>query len=161
MVMLFDGLLKARKGQSRILEAAIAVVAIFIVFSVSMFLIRASNVRVLEERADLDRVGYNVLHRLVESGTIGGILETFGPGLREDHLKIAVQQSLPSTHFNLTIYDCVDKGSYIQLQRLTSVSNALGDTFANSLEVSSTNVICTSKGHIYYVVLILAKVGGV
>jgi len=35
MVMLFNGLLKARKGQFRMLEAVIAAVIIFMVFSFS------------------------------------------------------------------------------------------------------------------------------
>jgi len=160
--MLFKGLLRARKGQSRILEAVIAAVIIFIVFSVSMFFIRASDVKVLQERADLDRLGYNVLHGLVESGTIEATIEKFGSGFGEVYLKTVVQSSLPSTtYFNLTIFNCVDKGSWVELKPLISVSNASVDSFANSLEVSSTNMIYTSKkGNIYHLVLVLARAGG-
>jgi len=157
MVMLFNGLLRARKGQSRILEAAIAAVIIFIVFSVSMFLIRTSDIRVLQERADLDRLGYNVLHRLVESGTIEEILENL------NLLKTVVQQSLPSTtYFNLTVFKCTGSlaGPPFEPDPL-SVSNAPSGSFANSLEVSSTNMIYTSKkGNIYHLVLVLARAGG-
>jgi len=162
MVMLFNGLLRARKGQSRILEATIAAVIIFIVFSVSMFLIRTSDVKVLQERVDLDRLGYNALHRLVESGTIEETLETYGPGFREVYLKTVVQKSLLSiTYFNLTIFNCTDKGSWVELKPLASVSNTSADSFANSLEVSSTSVIYTSKkGNIYHFVLVLARAGG-
>jgi len=166
--MLFNGLLRARKGQSRILEAAIAAVIIFIVFSVSMFLIRTSDIRVLQERADLDRLGYNVLHRLVESGTIEETLETpagpkwMGAG---PILKTFIQNSLPSTtYFNLTIFNCTDKGSWVELKPLKlepPVNNASPEAFANSLEVSSTNMMYTSKkGNIYHLVLVLARAGG-
>jgi len=163
MVMLFNGLLRARKGQSRILEAVIAAVIIFIVFSVSMFLIRASDVRVLQERADLDRIGYNALHRLVESGTIETTIEKYGSGFGEVYLKTVVQESLPSTmYFNLTIFNCVDKGSWVELDNRRWVSNTSDPkSFAKSLEVSSTNMIYTSKkGNIYHLVLVLARAGG-
>jgi len=163
MVMLFSGLLRARKGQSRILEATIAAVIIFIVFSVSMFLIRASDLRVLQERADLDRLGYNALHRLVESGTIETTIEKYGSGFGYIHLKTAVQNSLPSTtYFNLTVFRCVEEADgRVGLQYETSVNNTSVDSFTNSLEVSSTNMIYTSKsGNIYHLVLALARAGG-
>jgi len=166
MVMLRNNLLKARKGQSRILEAVIAAVIIFIVFSVSMFLIRASDVKVLQERADLDRLGYNTLHRLVESDTIEATIEVAsGRGIDPSFVKTIIQKSLPSaTYFNLTIYKCIDNGSWIELEphpRYPPISNASEDAFAKSMEVSSTNMIYTSKtGNIYLLVLVLARAGG-
>jgi hypothetical protein len=155
MVMLFKALSRERKGQFRILEAVIAAVIIFMIFSVSTFLIRVSDVGALQEKADLDRLGYNVLHKLVESGTI----ETYG----EVHLKTAVQKSLPYTiYFNLTIYNCLDEAYGIQLQPFINVSNTSPDFFTNSLEVSSTSMIYTSKnGCIYYFVLVLARAGSI
>lgn len=166
MVMLRNNLLKTRKGQSRILEAVIAAVIIFIAFSVSMFLIRASDVKVLQERADLDRLGYNVLHRLVESGTIEETLEEpldigFGGAL----LQTTVQRSLPATtYFNLTIFNCTEssQGLWVELRPLPlSINNTSADSFTKSLEVSSTSMTYTSKiGNIYYLVLVLARAGG-
>jgi len=159
--MLFYSLLRARRGQSRILEAAIAAVIISIVFSVSTFLIRSSDVRVLQERADLDRLGYNVLHKIVESGVIEKTLET---GLAKDvaMLKPTVQRSLPpAICYDLRIFDCTEDGSWVQLTKLISFSNTSEDTFANSLEVSSTSIVYTSqKGNIYHLVLLLARGGG-
>jgi len=162
MVMLRNNLLKARRGQSRILEAVIAAVIIFIVFSVSMFLIRASDVKVLQERADLDRLGYNTLHRLVESGTIEATVEK---RIDDVFVKTIIQKSLPSTtYFNLTIFICSDQGSWIELEPHPSyppISNVSEDAFAKSMEVSSTNMIYTSKtGNIYQLVLVLARAGG-
>lgn len=163
--MLLNSLLRSRKGQSRILEAVIAAVIIFIVFSVSMYFIRASDITVLQERADLDRLGYNTLHRLVESGTIEATIEVAsGRGIDEPFVKTIIQKSLPSaTYFNLTIYKCNDNGFWIELEptRYQSISNAPEDAFAKSMEVSSTNMIYTSKtGNIYQLVLILARAGG-
>jgi hypothetical protein len=166
------GFLKARSGQSRILEAVIAAAIIFIVFSASMFLIRASDVKILQERADLDRLGYNVLHRLVESGIIEKTLESWpsGSGFAEAILKTAVQRSLPSKiYFNLEIFNCTERVSaenpedkIVRLEPLPyDVSNAPPELFAKSLEVSSTSLIYTSKrGNIYHLVLVLARAGG-
>jgi hypothetical protein len=158
--MLFNNLAKSRKGQMRILESVVAAMIVIILFSVSMFLVSTSNVRVLQEREDLDRIGYNVLNRLVESRTIDEILQI--PTQREVYLKTTIQEALANTiYFNLTIYSCLDKGSYISLQPLISVTNTLDGSLSNSLEVSSTNVIYTSEnGSIYNVLLVLARAGG-
>lgn len=158
---MFNNLLKTRKGQSRILEAVIGAVIIFIVFSVATFLIRASDVKVLQERGDLDRLGYNVLNRIVESGTIESLVEV----PRWDIvLRTAVQKSLPSTiYFNLTVFNCINNpidNLLIKLDYVTSVSNASPEAFTKSKEVSSTTMIYTSKnGNVYYLVLVLARAG--
>lgn len=155
---------KTRRGQSRILEAVIAASIIFIVLSASMFLIRPSDVKVSQERADLDRLGYNVLHRLVESGTIEETLELYGPGFREDHMRTAVQRMLPSSiYFNLTVFNCTEdkKNGLIRLEPLPSISNAPPGLFSEPLEVSSTSIMYTSKnGNIYHLILVLARSGG-
>jgi hypothetical protein len=166
MVMRHNHSLKTSRGQSRILEVVIAAVIIFIVFSVSMFFIQPSDVRVLQERADLDRLGYNVLHRLVESGTIQYFLEVpLNQTARELNLRTAVQKSLQSAiYFNLTIYNCTESSSGglgITLNPLNlQLSNTSADSFNKSLEVSSTTMTYTSKkGNIYYLVLVLARGG--
>jgi hypothetical protein len=155
MVMLLKALQEAKKGQSRILEAVIAAVILFIVFSATTFLIRSSEVGVIQERGDLDRLGYNVLHGMVESGTIEATLEK---GLDNAYLKTVVQKSLPSSiYFNLTVFKYKDLFSF---ELVLSVSNAATDSFLKSMEVSSTTVLYTSKsGEIYYLVLALARAG--
>ena len=163
MVRMFHTLLKARKGQLRIFEAVIATIIIFTVFSTSIFLIYPSRVWVLQEKADLDRLGYNLLHRLAESGTIENTVERYGPGFCEVHLKTVVYRSLPPlTYFNLTVFRCVKEadGVRVGLRYDTSVSNASPEVFAKSTEVSSTTMIYSSKqGNIYYLVLVLAREG--
>lgn len=164
MVMIMrrnPGLSGSRRGQSRILEAVVAAAVIFIVFSVSSFLVRASDIRVLQERGDLDRLGYNVLHRLVESGAYGEIMERAGsqPELAELHLKEVLQRALPqSIYFNLTITQC----DGLTLMTLPiNPRNIHGDTIPNQLEVSSTSLIYTSRdGRIYLLTLTLMREGG-
>lgn len=168
MVVRYNGLQKAHRGQARILEAVIAAVIIFIVFSVAIFLIRASETRVLQERADLDRLGYNVLHTLAESGTLEATIET-DEGV--SNLMTVVQRSLPSqTYFKLTIFNCEENPydkTLVELDPTITISNTPADSFANSLEVSSTSMIYTSRIYnitsttynIYNVELVLTRGG--
>lgn len=150
---------KCRCGQSRILEAVIGAIIIFIVFSVATFLIRASDVRVLQERGDLDRLGYNVLSRMVDSGTIESLIEI---PRWDEVLRTTIQKFLPSTLlYNLTIFDCVQHSDFVTLEHRTSVSNVQPDAFLSSKEVSSTSIVYTSKrGNIYCLVLLLTRAGG-
>jgi hypothetical protein len=159
-------LLRSRRGQSRILEAVIAAAIIFIVFSVSMYFINISNLRALQERADLDRVGYNTLHRLVESGTIEAL---HMDRIDADHaalFKTIIQKSLPpATYFNLTIFHCSgsDEDSWVKLEPYSNypIGNIPEDAFDKTMEISSTSIIYTSKtGKIYLLVLVLARAGG-
>lgn len=145
---------KSRKGQARILEAVIAAAIIFIVFSVSMYLTQASNIKVMQERVDLDKLGYNVLHELIEAKTIEKTIEANTP----ENLRIAIQKSLPhSIYFTLTI----KIWSGTSLNPLSSFSNAPTEIFSESLEVSSTSLIYTSqKGNIYQLILTLTKPWG-
>ncbi|HJW65814.1 MAG TPA: hypothetical protein VJ507_03425 [Candidatus Bathyarchaeia archaeon] len=159
---------KCKKGQSRILEAVIAAVIIFIVFSAATFLIRSSDTGVLQERADLDRLGYNLLNRLVESGTIESMTHT-NPTDEEVidwTFNTTIQKSLPSTvYFNLTIFKCNEISNYplnyTRIDFVTCASDAPSDLFKKSREVSSTTLLYTSKsGSIFYLVLSLARAGG-
>jgi len=128
MVMLLNGLLNERRGQSRVMEAVLAAVIIFIVFSTSMFLMSSSRLWVLQERGDLDRLGYNLLHRLCESQVIEETVEKYNRSswLYEMHLKTAIQRFLPPmTYFELTISSCdLDPdGVRISLTKIGVVSN--------------------------------------
>jgi len=165
--MTLTRLIRSRRGQSRILEAVIAAVIIFIVFSVSLYLIRASDVQVQQQRADLDRLGYNVLHTLVESGSIDQTLEQYtgdAGWIGETYLKSSIQNALPpSMYFNLTIYKCTGSltGAWFDPSSTHAVTNAPDGAFSQALEVSSTSLTYTSKnGNIYYLVLVLARAGG-
>jgi hypothetical protein len=66
---------RANSGFARILETVVAATIIFIVFTASSFFINSSQIKAVQERTDLDRLGYNVLSRLTESGTIEATIE--------------------------------------------------------------------------------------
>lgn len=149
----------------RILEAVVAAIIIFLVFSISTFLIRSSDVRVLQERGDLDRLGYNVMSGMIDSGTIEDTLEKGGVTLSDATIQMQtyIQRSLPvSTYFNLTLFIMSPTANgWVNQTLLFSVSNALASTFSSSVELSSTPTIYTSKGgNIYNIVLVLVRAGG-
>ena len=156
---------QAQRGQMRILEAVVAAIIIFLVFSISTFLIRSSDVRVLQERGDLDRLGYNVISGMIDSGTIEDTLENKGITLADASVQMQtyIQRSLPvSTYFNLTLFTMNPTANgWINQTLLFSASNAQASTFSSSAELSSTPTIYTSKGGtIYNIVLVLARAGG-
>jgi len=160
-------IIKSPSGQTRILEAVIAAVIIFTVFSAATFMIQTSDVKVVQERSDLDRLGYNVLSNLMESGVVE-TTETDptyqnNATLRDIYLRTALQSYLPITiYFQFTLFICTDQTTYVKLQTVTdNVTNAPLQLFTNSTEVSSTDTIYTSKnGNVYYTVLLLARAGG-
>jgi hypothetical protein len=149
-------------GFSRILEAVIAAVILFTVFSVATFLIQTSDVKRVQERADLDRTGYNVVTSLVESGAIESI-ETNSILDVTNYLRTIIQGSLsPTIYFSSSISNCTENGPYVAMQLVEGrdVTNCPLELFVNSAEVSSTNLVYTSKsGNVYEIVLLLTRAG--
>jgi hypothetical protein len=155
-----------RRGFSRILEVVIAAVIIFVAFSVATFLIQTSDVRVLQERADLDRLGYNVLSSMVNSGAVEVIesdsaYQNWMLFDRGTYLRTTVQSYLPVTmYFNLTLSNCTDMTTYAKQQAVANVTNTPSGLIENSTEVSSTDIIYTSKkGNVYHAILLLTRAG--
>lgn len=151
------------RGISRILETVIAAVILFVVFSGATFMVQTSDVKTLQERSDLDRLGYNVLTNVMESGVVENIEAKALPENIDNatYLRTAIQTYLPITvYFNLTIYESTDQISHNQLlPAIKNVANA--DSFERSGEISSTAMMYTSKsGNSYYAVLYLARAGG-
>jgi hypothetical protein len=152
-------------GVARILESVIAASIIFIAFAAAAFFVSDSRTAVVQDRTDLDRLGYNVLSRITESGTIEA---TVGKTpLQPDtsiQLKVFVQNALPSAMlFNLTVskYQQSSNGQWVTTQQLATVSNTVSSTFSSLISVSSTPMIYTAPedGQIYYLVLVLANAG--
>ncbi len=158
MVIPIKKIIKACRGQARILEAVIASVIIFLVFSVAFFLIYSSENLFAKETIDLNRLGYNILHRLAESRVIEKTIEA-DPENGNFSLKIAVQEILPTgIYFNLTIYNCTGNPSEPYSDSPLSVSNAPSGIFDESGEVASASTMYTSRrGNIYHLVLKLTR----
>ncbi|MBS7635219.1 hypothetical protein KEJ34_07020 [Candidatus Bathyarchaeota archaeon] len=149
-------ILDADKGQVRMFEAVIAAIIIFSIFSASIFLIMPSRTWVLHEKEDLDRLGYNVLHSLIETDAVESVLTESG-GNAASRLKMLIEETIsPSMYYNLTIFKCEDNTEVV------SVSNISPDEFGKLPEKSSTTAIYTSRGgenggESYYIILVLAK----
>ncbi len=149
-----------KRGQFRIIEALLAALVLFTIFTASIFLTTTSRIHVLQERSDLDRTGHNILLRLVESGVVESTLETV-PTF-EPVLKTALTRTLPPlTYYSLKVYraDTNVIPSFIQVG--TDVTNSPPDALQKASEVSSSSFMYTSSasGQIYYFVLTLAKAG--
>lgn len=149
------------RGQSRILEAVIGAVIIFLVFTASYYLIQSSSSIPTQETADLNRLCYNVLHRIVESDTIEETLETQDSTSGAASLQMVVREALPQgIYFNLTVYNCTGNPQTPFAPNPVSVSNAPEAEMAKSKEVSSTSTTYTSKnGNIYLIILKTARAG--
>jgi len=146
--------LKINRGQIRIFEAVVATTVIFVVFSVSMLLIYPPRLWLIYEKEYLDRLGYNILHNLAETGAIEIVLNR---GVH--HLEMAMDKIMPPlTYYNLTVF--VFNAAEGKTQRFASISNTTPEVFRQIPEVSSTIMVYTSKtGETYYLVLVLAKGG--
>lgn len=160
VVMFFRKRNRQRKAQMRVLETIIAAAIIYVVFSAAFFLIRSSESVVSQETVDLNKLGYNLLHRIVESNTIEETIEK-QPQNGTDNLKLVVQRLLPTgLFFNLTVYNCTGDLSATPFGQSWSVSNAPADEIIKSKEVAHASTIYTSKtGNVYYVIINIARAG--
>lgn len=158
MVTSLKKIIKACRGQARILEAVIASVIIFLVFSVAFYFIYSSENLFVKETIDLNKLGYNILHRLAESHVIEKTIEA-DPENGNASLKITLQELLPTgIYFNLTIYNCTGNMAEPYSGAPLSVSNAPAEVFAESWEVASASTMYTSnRGNIYHLVLKLTR----
>lgn len=152
---------RRNKGQARILEAVVAALLIFIVFTGSSFLVNRLDTTSTQERTDLDRLGYNVLSKLTESRTIEATIENNATSqiMRQIELKNFIRSAVPSSMlFSLDITEYGRNETWVMPLSVMTISNADGVSFSNSLTISSTPTLYTSKnGNIYYLVLILAS----
>jgi len=151
----------SNKGQVRVFEAVAAATIIFMSFSAAILLIRPQHSWAIREVEDLDRLGYNILHNLIENGAIESILRESSLNASRIKLKTLLEGIIPiMTYYNLTIF-VRDEGGAVELKYYVSVSNARPEVFLNSPEVSSATAIYTSRsGRIYYIIIMLVKGGG-
>lgn len=147
----------SRLGQMRILEAVVASILIYIAFTAVFYMLFSSEKSFKYEAVDLGRLAYNVLHRLVESDVIEGILiDAQGNGT----MLIAVLQGLlpQNVLFNLTIYEVGHVGLW---NRVLIISNAPKEAFEVTNEVASASAPYTSRwGRMYFLCLSLTRIGG-
>jgi len=151
---------RSRQGVSRILEAVIAAVILLATFSASAVMIQSSNIKVLQERGDLDRLAYNVLNTVIESGVIDK------PQTDPTTVKNILLANLPSTiYYNFTVFNCVSTPTgMISVQPdpiLNNINNlSYPASFASASEISSVSTMFTSlSGQTRQLRLQLARAG--
>jgi hypothetical protein len=150
---------RANLGNTRIVETVVAAAIIMIVFAASTFFITSPQINAVQEKTDLDKLGYNVLNRLAESGTIEATIENGqAHNATRIQLRAYLHNSLPlSIFYNFTVMKWSPEEK-IWVNFLLPIDS--GGSFSTSLEISSTPIIYTSKtGNIYYLILILANSG--
>lgn len=154
---------RAKKAQARLTESLLAVGLILITFTTSIYIMSSSRLWTIYEKADLDRLGYNLLSYLLEAGVIDNLND---PGAKEE-LKFFVERNLPPmTFYNLTVYRCKNgSNGAIDMEVWLSISNVpeqySSDAFKASVEVSSSSALYTSKkSNIHFLILVLARSEG-
>lgn len=152
-----------RSGQARIIEAVMASILIFIAFTAAFYMLFSSERFFRQEAVDLNRLAYNTLHRLVESGAIEEAVG--GDNVNETKLRNAIQSLLPQNiYFKLTIYNLTiyggNSGQQSRIEEISSISNAQQEVFERSSEVVSASITYTSRDRkIYYLCLSLTRAG--
>lgn len=144
---------KTLRGQARILEAVIASILIFITFSAAFYMLFSSENVFKQETVDLNKLAYNTLHRMAESGIIEKTIEAGN----NRQLNLTLQELLPQgIYFHLTINNATNENQQVN----GPFSNASTMEFENSGETASSSITYTSKkGHIYYLILKLTRAG--
>lgn len=145
-------------GQMRILEAVIATIVLLIAFTAFYFMLYSSAKFFKQEAVDLNRLSYNALIHLVESGVVERAVSN--PTTGGEMLVRALQSLLPpNVFFNLTVLNVTDASSR---EVVVSLSNAVPAVFEGPSELASaTTTYTSSEGKIYMLVLRLALVGAV
>jgi len=145
------------KGQMRILEAVIATAILLVAFTAFYFMLYSSVKFFKQEAVDLNRLSYNALTHLVESGALEKALSG-DTRAGEAMLVRTLQNILPSNvFFNLTIVNVTEPSSRGVVM---IVSDAVPAVFEGPSEVASAMITYTSsRGKIYTLVLRLALVG--
>jgi hypothetical protein len=144
------------KGQMRILEAVIATMILLVAFTSFYFMLYSSEKFFEQEAVDLNKLGYNALRHLVESGVVEQVVGDAAVG------KAVVVKALqgllpPNVYFDLTITNITPPSSGVEV---LSASNAVPRVFDESGEVASATMVYTSsRGEVYKLVLRLAIMG--
>jgi len=113
-----------RRGQARLIEAALAALVLFVGLSLVSFLVGPMNTLVIEPRGELEKRAYNTLYRLSNAGVYEETIMSGDP-YSEDSLKSAISRLLsPHVHYNLTIYNAtqVDPIS-VNMEKIVTVTN--------------------------------------
>lgn len=152
-----------RRGQARLIEAALAALVLFVGLSLVSYLVGPMNTLVIEPRGELEKRAYNTLYRLSNAGVYEETIMSDDP-YSEENLKNAIGRLLsPHVHYNLTIYNVtqVDPIS-VNIEKIATITNleegspaSSGDLFVVCVRAPYT----TDSGSILIFSLALGSMG--
>jgi hypothetical protein len=94
------------KALLRMIEAVLAAIVILLAFTVSYHYATPPNPFAIRAKGDLEKMAYDVLHRLAEEKALDEVVEKNDPTLLGDEFAAALRTLLPKNIvYNLTIYN--------------------------------------------------------
>jgi hypothetical protein len=94
------------KALLRMIEAVLAAIVILLAFTVSYHYATPPNPFTIRAKGDLEKMAYDVLHRLAEEKALDEVMEKNDPTLLGDEFAAALRTLLPKNIvYNLTIYN--------------------------------------------------------
>ena len=140
--------LKARKGIMRVVEALFSAVIILMAVIVSSQIVVFPNPFTSRTRTDLEKLGYNLMFRLAQEGSLERLIIEGGDDWENDAC-ILFGTLLPvGVYFNLAVYYVVATGDDVTLQPLNDhlITNAENqDVFIKGGDVVSIEYVYTME----------------
>lgn len=101
------------KALLRMVEALLAAIMILVAFTISYYYASPPNPFTVRAREDLEKVAYDLLHRLAEEKSLDEMLASGNPSLWRYELASALRTLLPKNIiYNLTIYNGTKTSDY-------------------------------------------------
>jgi hypothetical protein len=155
---------RARKGQFRIVEAAISAMIIFVALAAVSQFTRMPRLIMTGRSESLRATAYNTLYRLADTGILDGTLGVGNPDW-ERNLKIVLDTLLPSTvYYNLTVYifNNTAQPTYYAAFNKGIISNSASQTaFTNTPEISTATYLYVAQNAKIYLLRLQLAEGGV
>jgi hypothetical protein len=155
---------RARRGQFRIIEAAISAVIIFITLVAVNQFMRIPRLIMTGRSGSLRAIAYNTLYRLADTGVLENTL-VIGSTDWEGNLKIVLDTLLPSTvYFNLTVYafSNAEQPTSFSIYNKQMISNSFSQTaFTDTPEISSASFLYVAHNSKIYLLRLQLAEGGV
>ena len=132
------------KAILRMVEAVLASIILLLAFTISYHYATPPNPFTVRAKGDLEKIAYDLLHRLAEERSLDKTLEGNNQDLLEGELKAALRTLLPKNIiYSLIVYKAKWDGSRITLEELCTVSNTELDEFIRASETGGATVTYT------------------
>jgi len=154
----------ARRGQFRIIEAALSAIIIFITLVTINQFTRIPRLIMTGRSGSLRTTAYNTLYRLADTGILENTLGIGSPDW-EGNLKIVLDSLLPTTvYFNMTVYAFPNAAqpTYYVAYNKRVISNSISqEAFTGTPEISSAEFLYVARNSKFYYIRLQLAEGGV